>query len=157
ERLALLASGVFVRATAPRASCTPGSAVPVDIEVVLRRPSSLQFVRAVFPDGQSKALDAPLGTHEKKKLSAAVQCAADAQPSMPSWLSEPSAPGHAVLRDPSALDDAAGPPPLMAAIELKLDGRTLTLPAPVVHAFTDRVQGERERNVLVVPPLTVTP
>lgn len=157
ERLAVLASGVFVRAAAPRASCTPGTTLPVNIEVVLRRPSSLQFVRALFPDGQSKALEAPLGVHEKRTLGAEVRCAADAPPSMPYWLAEPSLPGRQVLREPLALDDAAGPAPLMAAVELRLDQHTLTLPAPVVNAFTDRVHGERERNVLIVPPLTVTP
>jgi hypothetical protein len=36
-------------------------------------------------------------------------------------------------------------------------GRALRLALPVVHAWTDRVHGERVRPFLIVPPATVTP
>jgi hypothetical protein len=62
-----------------------------------------------------------------------------------------------VLADPQLADDPEGAPPLMAAVDVNLGGITLRLPAPVLYSWNDRVEGERERRVLVVPPATVTP
>jgi hypothetical protein len=70
--------------------------------------------------------------------------------STPYWLREPP-------REQAPLDDPAGPAPLAVSAELSLSGQPLTLRVPVVYAYLDRVQGEREQPVLIAPPLTVTP
>jgi LmbE family N-acetylglucosaminyl deacetylase len=157
ERLALLASGVFVRASAARPSCTPGSTLPLKLEVVLRRAAALQLQQIALPDSQTLAGPGNLTPHEKREISATVRCPADAAISTPYWLAEPALPGHAVVKDPRLLDDPAGAAPLSAALSFVLEGQTLHWHAPLVYAFTDRVQGERERSVLIVPPATITP
>jgi LmbE family N-acetylglucosaminyl deacetylase len=157
ERLALLASGVFVRALAPRPACTPGSNLPVRVEVVLRRPSQLQLTRVRLPDGSALTPGGPFADNDKHELIGTLHCGEDMPISTPYWLAQPPEPGHFVLADERALDDPAGPAPLTAAAEFNLNGQPLSLPAPLVAAFTDRVQGERERDVLVVPPLSLTP
>jgi LmbE family N-acetylglucosaminyl deacetylase len=98
-----------------------------------------------------------LGVHEKRELSAEIHCPANASISSPYWLAQPPALGHAVLADPSLLDDPEGAAPLMASLDVNLAGADLRLPVPVVYTWLDRVHGERERRVLVEPPATVTP
>jgi hypothetical protein len=44
-----------------------------------------------------------------------------------------------------------------AAVRVEAGGRTLRLATPVQYAWTDPVGGERLREVLVMPPATVTP
>jgi LmbE family N-acetylglucosaminyl deacetylase len=105
-------------------------------------------------DGSDPALLAP---HEKREVSIQLRCPASAPISAPYWLAAPPLTGHFVLADPALADDPEGAPPLMAAVEVNLAGVELRLPVPFVFNWLDRVQGERERRVLVAPPATVTP
>lgn len=220
EQLALHASGLFVRAKASEARCAPGGSVPVAVEVVARRPTTIGLRRIVLPDGSIAegvaaldpavasgaqlaaaptapgpgspasveprssgiatataiqplvATDArpvaaaprsaepavqPLLPNEKREWSGALRCPASAPISGPYWLREPPEPGRFVVRDVRELADPEGPPPLATVIELELQGETISIEAPVVYSWTDRVHGERERNVVVAPPATVTP
>jgi len=154
EELALWASGVFVRAVAPRATCAPGARLPLKVELLVRRPSQLTAARLLLPDGQALGVPGPLG--EKHELSAELACSPDAPASAPYWLREPPLPGHYV-QEQAFLDDPAGAAPLAITAELSLNGQPLALRVPVVYTYTDRVQGEREQNVLIAPPMTITP
>ncbi|HKU42942.1 MAG TPA: PIG-L family deacetylase [Polyangiales bacterium] len=157
ERLLVAASGLYVRAAAARPACAPGATLPFKLELVLRRPAALSLARLTLPDGQSLPLEAALAVHEKREVAAELRCPSDAPVSAPYWLAEPPLPGRHVLRDARAADDPEGPPPLAAALELNLAGVALRVPAPFVHSWIDRVHGERERRVLVVPPASLTP
>jgi LmbE family N-acetylglucosaminyl deacetylase len=156
-RLILAASGLFVRASAARATCAPGSVLPVRIELVLRRTTAVTLQRVVYPDGTQTNVQSPLKPHEKRELTAELHCPKDAPVSAPYWLAEAPLAGRQVVNDPRVLTSPEGNPPLMAAVELAFDGQSLTLDVPLVYVWLDRVHGERERRVLVVPPATVTP
>jgi LmbE family N-acetylglucosaminyl deacetylase len=156
-RLIAAAAGLFVRATAARPACAPDSVLPAQVEVVLRRPAALKLQRVVFPDGTSATPSEPLGLNEKRVLKADVHCPKDAPISAPYWLAEPPLAGHQVVRDPRLLSDPEGAAPLMTTVELMLGAQPVRLPAPLLYTYTDRVHGERERRVMVVPPATATP
>ncbi|HKP63380.1 MAG TPA: PIG-L family deacetylase [Polyangiales bacterium] len=157
ERLLVAASGLYVRAVAARPACSPGSQVSVKVELVLRRPTTLRLGKLSMPDGTTTALDAVLPLHEKREVTAELRCPETAPISAPYWLADPPLPGRHVLRDPRSADDPEGPSPLIAAVDLELAGAQLRVPAPLVYRWIDRVHGERERRVLVVPPATLTP
>jgi len=123
---------------------------------VLRRPSAVALRRVVLPDGAALQPADKLALHAKQELGADLRCPTNAPVSAPYWLAEPPLPGRHVVRDPRLLAHADDPPPLAARVELVLDGQGVTLDAPIVHVWTDRVHGERERRVLIVPPATVT-
>jgi hypothetical protein len=76
---------------------------------------------------------------------------------MPYWLAQPSLPGRNVVADARLVGEPKGPPPLAVTVELLRDGRTIAAEVPVEYAWTDPVEGERLRAVLVSPPATVTP
>jgi hypothetical protein len=154
--LALLAAGVFVRATAARAACVQGATLPVRVELLLRRPAQVTLSGLHFPDGQTQTLPEPLREHIKHELSAEITCGASAAPSSPYWLAEPALAGSYV-HDQALLNAPAGAAPLQLDADFDLHGRALKLRIPLIHSVTDRVLGERERHVLIVPPLTVTP
>jgi LmbE family N-acetylglucosaminyl deacetylase len=156
-RLIAAASGLFVRATAARASCVPGSALPVRIELILRRPVALAVHRIVLPGGATLEPDGRLVLHERFEHSAELTCPSDTPVSAPHWLAEAPLAGRHVVNDLSLSTAPEAPPPLRAAVELELDGEPMVLETPVVHVWQDRVHGERERPVLIVPPATVTP
>src|SRR6185503_11528400 len=86
-----------------------------------------------------------------------VTIPADAAVSTPYWLAERSLAGRQVVSDPRLVGEPTGPPALAVAIELEVEHRIVRLTAPVVYAWTDPVEGERTRPMLVMPPATVTP
>jgi hypothetical protein len=154
--LSLAASGVFVRAISPSAACVSGGKLPVKVELLLRRPGALRLTRMLFPDGQTQNVAEPLREHNKYELTASVTCPADVPTSAPYWLREPATAGRYV-HDQRELDQPAGKASLSLLADFELGGQTLSLSVPLTYSFTDRVQGERERPVSVVPPFTITP
>ena len=157
DQIIAAAAGVFVRATAARAGAVPGSAVPVRVEVMLRRPASMSLRRVVFPNVTAVDVNAALALNEKKEVVSDVPIPTAAVVSAPYWLAVPPLRGRQVVSDPRLVGDPQGPPALAADVEIAVDDRVIRLDAPVVYAWTDPVQGERTRSFLVMPPATVTP
>ncbi len=157
QQLMAAVSGLYVRALAAQPACSPGSKLSLKVEVVLRRPGVLQLGRVVLPDGSFLPVDVTLKAHEKRVIEAQSSCPERAPISTPYWLAEPPLPGRHELADPRLADDPEGVAPLRAAVDVNLGGVTLRVPAPVLFSWNDRVEGERERRVLIAPPATVTP
>ena len=123
------ASGLFLRATAKRTGVAPGETLEVSVEVVLRREAGIALVD---PPG-------PLVPYEKKILERALAIPADAPVTAPPWS-----------RDHER-------PVLATSVAVETRGRRISFEIPVRYVWTDPVLGERVRDVLVVPPATVTP
>ncbi len=157
DQVIAAASGVFVRATSPSAAAVPGTTLPVTVEVIMRRPAELTLARVRFPGAPAKDANAALAPNEKKELSGEIVVPAGAPVSTPYWLAQPSLPGRNVVSELRLVGDPRGPAPLAVVAELTRNGRTILIEAPVQYAWTDPVQGERVRSVLVAPPATVTP
>jgi LmbE family N-acetylglucosaminyl deacetylase len=151
------ASGLYLRARAAQPSCVPGGTLPLKLEAVLRRPAQVRLSRVLLPGGQLEELEQALPLHEKRELPLVLRCASDVPISRPYWLFEPPLHGQHQLAATAELADAEGPAPLTAAVGLNVGGEALSVPVPLVYVWTDRVYGERERRVLVVPPASVTP
>ena len=157
DEIIAAAAGVFVRASADRAGAVPGSSVPVRVEVILRRTAPLRLRAIELPGVPAAVVDVALEVNHKTEVTKDVPIPADAPISAPYWLASPPEGGHHAVADLRMVGEPKGPPPLAATVELQLDGAAVRLTVPVVYAWTDQVQGERERLFLVVPPATVTP
>ena len=150
------AGGLFARATAAVPVAAPGQAVEVRVEVAARAaPVTVQ--RVELAGAPALTAPAPVAAGEKKLFTLAVPIAATAAPSLPYWLARPPQPGRYEVAEPRLVGAPRTPPALEAIVDAAIGGRTLRLALPVVHAWTDRVHGERVRPFLVVPPATVTP
>lgn len=157
EQVIAAAAGLFLRATAERPGAVPGDQVKVELELVMRRPVPMKLAGVTFPGQPPQAIDAALGLNEKRLLPATITVPADAPISTPYWLADPPLRGRFQVRDPALIGAPNGPPALQATVELSLYERTFRFSAPLVHAWTDRVHGERVRRFQIVPPATVTP
>jgi LmbE family N-acetylglucosaminyl deacetylase len=157
DEIIAAAAGVFVRASADRPGAVPGSSVAVRVEVILRRPAPLRLRAIELPGVPAAVVDAALGVNHKTEVTRDVPIPADTPISAPYWLALPPEGGRHTVADLRLVGEPKGPPALAAAVELQLDGASVRLTVPVVYAWTDQVQGERERLFLIVPPATVTP
>ena len=156
EALSAEAAGVFLRATAPAPSAVPGAAVEVQLEAVARL-GGVKLQRVTFAGDGVETPAKALGRNERALVTHTVHLPAEAQPSAPYWLARPAERGSYTVADPSLVGAPRGPAALEVVAELDIGGTPLRLRTPVVHAWTDRVHGERIRPFLVVPPATVTP
>jgi LmbE family N-acetylglucosaminyl deacetylase len=157
DRIIAAAAGLFVRATASRPAVVPGSAVPVRVEIVLRRPASVHLASVSFPGLPPVQESVDLALEKRTEITRDVPIPHDAPVSSPYWLAQPPARGHQTVVDARLVGEPVGPPPLAVAAELAIGDRLLRVEAPVVYSWTDRVHGERIRTFLVVPPATATP
>jgi LmbE family N-acetylglucosaminyl deacetylase len=157
ERVIAATAGLFVRATAQSGAIVPGQTTELTIEVVLRRPADIKLARLGFPDGTSQVVDAALVPNEKKLVKREFALSASASVSVPYWLAEPAVPGHQNVSETKRIGEPRGPAPLVATATFEASGRTFRVEAPVQYMWTDPVRGERLREVLVVPPATVSP
>lgn len=151
------AAGVFVRATAAQPSAVPGSSLTIDVELIARRPATVSLRQVDFPGLGAVRDDRALAVNRRANVVRAVPIPADAPISSPYWLAQPSDPSRQIVADPRLIGLPEGPPPLAVGVALDLAGAPLDLELPVLHAWNDRVHGERLRAVLIGPPATVTP
>jgi hypothetical protein len=135
DRVLLAAAGLFVRAAAERPTAVPGGTVKVDVEVVLRGPVRATSEGAALARGVKKVLTRQVTIPETSPVS-----------TLP-YLESP--PRH-LAGAPTA------PPALTVPLDVAIEDRPVHLVVPVVHAWTDPVEGERVRPFLVTPPATVT-
>ncbi len=150
------AAGLFARAAAAAPVAAPGATVEVRVEVVARAaPVTVQ--RVEIAGAPPVAAPSVLALREKKLFTLAVPIAAGAAPSVEYWLARPPQPGRYEATEPRLIGAPRTRPALEAIVDATVAGRALRLALPVVHAWTDRVHGERVRPFLIVPPATVTP
>lgn len=157
-RVAAACAGLFVRATAGRPGVVAGGSVPIEVEVVLGRPAAVRLERlllegATVEEGGADVIPvgAQLVPNEKKKLAAVVRVPAGAPVTAPYWLAERPLPGRQVVREPALVGRADSPAAVRVRAELKVEGRLMSLEVPVLYGWTDNVQGERLRGLLVIP------
>jgi hypothetical protein len=156
EATMLAAAGVYVRATAPTPLGVPGGAVDVSVEIVPRSPAAVRLGSVSIGDAKVD-VDAALAQGEKRVVAVKATLPDAAPISVPYWLEDAPLAGRHPVRDATLVGAPRTPPALVAAVALKLAGRSLRVDAPVVYAWTDAVHGERTRAFLIAPPATVTP
>jgi LmbE family N-acetylglucosaminyl deacetylase len=150
------AAGFYARATSATPVAAPGSTAELTVELVART-AAATVSRIEAPGTAAQTAPIALAVGERKQIKLSVPLPAQAPPSLAYWLARPPTPGHYMVADPALVGAPHAPPPLVVGVDVAIAGRTVHLVLPVVHAFTDRVLGERVRPFVIVPPATVTP
>src|SRR6185436_6595370 len=138
------AAGLFARATAAQPVAAPGATVEVQVEIAARgAPVTVQRIELLG----APAITAPaaLAAGQQKLFTLSATIPAAAAPSLAYWLARLPQPGRYEASEPRLVGAPRTPPALEAIVDAAIGGRTLRLSLPVVHAWTDRVYGERVR------------
>ncbi len=151
------AAGLFLRATAPSAAAVPGSEVEVELEVLARLPAGVQLREVAFPDGKVLRPAVKLAPERRELVKHRLRIPANAAISAPYWLAGDASRGSYAVAERSLVGAPRGPAAASVGATFEIAGATIRYDVPVVHAWVDRVHGERTRPFLVVPPATVTP
>ena len=146
-------AGLSIDVAASDSSVTAGGSIPVNVTVVNRSdyPFTLSMVASRYAD-PSKAMNTPLHNNEPVKTDLSVKLPADFAISQPYWLQKPPLKGSYVVDDQRMIGVPENPAAIPIIVTLTDNAmHTIILDAPAVYRWTDAVQGERVRNVDVVP------
>ncbi len=149
-------AGLFVEATAAEPSTVPGASLPVTLTALNRSPAALKLRAIKLPGGVEVAVDRALTDGEAVEIARPLEVPRAARLSHPYWLSAP-APGLYPVEDPLLIGVPEEPRPLVATFLVEAGGRTLAIERALAYKWVDPVDGERYRDVEVLPPVTVNP
>jgi len=149
-------AGLSIDVSAGDSSVTAGSSIPISVSVVNRSdyPFTLSMVASRYAD-PSKAMNAPLLNNQPVKTDLSVKLPPDFGMSQPYWLQKPPLKGSYVVDDQQLIGIPENRPAIPMIVTLTDNAmHTIIFEVPAVYRFTDAVQGERIRNVDVVPEVT---
>jgi hypothetical protein len=149
-------AGLWLEAVALVPSGMPGTRVRVALTAIQRGAGDAVLERVeVAPAAVKIQIDRPLALNRAVTDTLRVALGADLPVTQPYWLEAEPTPGAFVVSDASRIGDAENPPALTARFVVRLAGERVTWDVPVVYRWVDRVQGERYRDFLVAPPVTL--
>ena len=148
-------TGLWVQAVTEAASVSPGRAVPVVVSAVNRSSVPLTLVRVEPSVGAATPVDAPLPDNQVVGRKVDVEVPPGTPYSQPYWLEEKHGNGSYVVTDQRLIGMPKSPPALSVRFVVRAGGQDLSYSSPVVQIWTDPVQGERTRELPVVPAVTL--
>ncbi|HEX7678879.1 MAG TPA: PIG-L family deacetylase [Thermoanaerobaculia bacterium] len=149
-------AGISIDVAAGDSSVIAGGALPISVTVVNRSdyPFTLAMVASRYAD-PSKAVNAPLTNNVPVKTDLSVKLPPDFPISQPYWLKKPPLKGSYVVDDQQLIGLPENPAAIPMIVTLTDNAmHTIIFEVPAVYRWTDAVQGERVRNVDVVPEVT---
>ena len=159
-------TGLWLEAIAASHSAAPGSVVRVTVSALDRsampvRVDSVVITQQPLHDGLGEAVRA---VSDSAWVLRPNVTASDTLPfplsprlatSEPYWLSRRVLKGSFEVDDPTLIGRPENPARLSARFHVSVLGRSLAYDLPVVYRWTDPVQGERYRDLSVVPPASL--
>src|SRR5579884_410887 len=142
EAIALI-TGLSLDATADKYEATPGGSFKVTRTVIDRGRLPVES------NGKELPRNVAVASSETDNI------AADALYSQPYWLREPKQGDTYTVNDQTLIGLPENPPLLNSAFRVKIDSQEIEYTRPVVYRYIDRVRGELERPLIVVPPVAV--
>ncbi len=147
--------GIYSRATATTPSAVAGEALPVKLELIVRRPAKVRLTGIEGP-GLRRTAESTLNAGEKNLSSLTLQIPKEVPHTTPRWLERTSQEGRHEITDLHLRALPEGPPAIALHLTLEIDGTRIPVTVPIEYAVVDRVLGERVEPVLITPPATVT-
>jgi LmbE family N-acetylglucosaminyl deacetylase len=158
ELLELIRScaGLWMEAISEDYAFSPGDSLTVRATVVNRSdfPFTLESF-GVTTGAADTAIGAVLENNHPVVLERTLLIPGDFPVSQPYWLRAEPSPGAFAIPDLQMVGLAENPPPVGAVFTLRSGARRLEYNVPLLHRWTDRVDGELYRQLEIRPPVTL--
>ncbi len=149
-------AGLFLEASSPSWSVTPGGKVKLNV-VALNRSGAQLRLESVKVLSASATPAANLERSKPTQLELNVEVAPDAELSTPYWLEEAPGKGTWTISDKRPIGAAELPSVFTVEFKLSSGASSFTLRRPAYFKWTDPTVGERYRPIEVLPALVVKP
>ncbi|MFZ2493571.1 MAG: PIG-L family deacetylase [Thermoanaerobaculia bacterium] len=148
-------AGISIDVSASASTVVAGGEIPISVTVLNRsdHPFRLAAVGSIYAI-PGKAPGTLLENNRPVKTDLVLRVPAEFDLSQPYWLRKPPSPGLYTVEDQRLIGRPENRP-LTVNVALQDGGqRVFIATVPVVYRWTDRVLGEKTRDVTVVPPAT---
>jgi LmbE family N-acetylglucosaminyl deacetylase len=148
-------TGLWVEAVAAEPTASPGKPVAITASAVNRSSVPLVLGRVEASFGPGIDVEAPLPYNQVVSKAVTVAVPPGAPYSQPYWLEKSHGNGIYQVDDQRLIGAARSPAAVSVTFTIRDGSRELAYTVPVVHRWTDPVEGERTRELAIVPPVTV--
>ncbi len=149
-------AGLWLEAIAASPAVSPGAAVTIATAAINRSPAAVVLESVeIRPGSATAARGRPLAYNEPAADTFRVAVPETRPVSQPFWLRHGPAPGAFRLDDSAEALRPENEPAFAARFTVTIAGERLAFELPVAYRWVDRVQGERYRDLAVVPPATL--
>lgn len=138
-----LAAGLWLDATADKYESLPGGSFTVTRTAIDQGPLPIQVDGKDLPHNESVTF--------KDK----VPVAPSEPYSQPYWLREPKQGDTYAVADQRLIGQPENAPLIESKFTVRIEGQEIEYERPAIYRWADRVLGERERALIVVPPVAV--
>ncbi len=153
-----MCAGIWADAQAHAPEFIPGSPMAFTTTVLNRSHSQVTFEGGQVEGMFQAPLDvkpANLGYNQSASVAFSRTVPATEPYSQPYWLVKPPVGDAYSVDDQQLIGLPQNPPAVHVRLLLSVDGTPIELLCPVHYRYADRAQGERDRPVLIVPPVSV--
>ncbi len=168
-----MCTGLWMEAMSATATGSPGSTIEVTALAVNRSAVRLTLVRVETPftpwlhvdtpgpgkpamiGGGSRDRMTPLENNRPATETIALPLPKDLAYTQPYWLAAPHGIGLFTVTDQTLIGQPRTPPDVVVTFVLLAGAQELRYRVPVQHRWTDPVEGERTRDLAIVPWVTV--
>ena len=153
----LACAGLWVESLAAEPYVVPGAAVKVTTTLVNRSGFPLQLEKVGVSSAGADILRAELKQNQPFTSDANLRVPPEAPYSQPYWLREEPGRGLFKIKAQGLIGEPEGAPALKAPVALIFgsETRAIRFDVPVLYRWTDRVNGDMYRPVVVVPEVAV--
>jgi len=149
-------AGLWLEANATEYFVTPGSNLPLNLSALNRSDFTLKLEKVAFSvNGSDTTLSVPLPDNKIFSVSTSMKIPEKEDFSIPYWLRGDQYYDNLKITHPEMIGLAENPPALTVKFYLQSQDQTLEYDVPVTYKWTDPVEGEQYRQVLITPPATV--
>ena len=161
-----MCTGLWLEAMSSAPTATPGSTIEVTAVAVNRSTVPLALVRVETPftpgpgnpataAGGSRLPVTPLEENQPVTQKVPAQLPKELPYTQPYWLAAPHGIGLYGVADQTLVGQPRTPPAVLATFVIRAGAQELRYSVPVQHRWTDPVEGERTRELAIVPRVTV--
>jgi len=155
DEAVMLCAGVWVDATCDRYDVIPGESVKVKLTALDRSKFPIDAVKATVGKMDADISAKPLTYNQPAEATITYPIPADHPYSQPFWLVKPKQGDTYTIDDQRLIGRPDTPPVLEARFRLIARGAQIVLTRPVQYRYTDRIQGDLTRPLVVVPAVAV--
>jgi hypothetical protein len=150
-----LCAGLWLDATADRYDVIPGESVKVKLTALDRSRFPIASVKAKVGAIDADVSVKPLPYNQPAEATVTYPIVRDHPYSQPFWLAKPKTGDTYTIDDQRLIGRPDSPPALEVHFRIVAGGTEMEFTRPVQYRYTDRVQGDLTRPLVVVPPVAV--
>jgi LmbE family N-acetylglucosaminyl deacetylase len=157
ESLIIACAGFSIEARSRTPEVTPGDSVQITMMMVNR--SSVPVTVRSFYSSQLKintATQRQLNNNEPFRMQLNSMIAHDEPFTQPYWLEHETAGYRYAVGNDALIGLAEDPPPFTIPVTVSIAHRMMMLHVPVRYTWVDDINGEQFRDLVVVPPVSVS-